>query len=142
MRSLQQYIYDALHTQINPDLCRDILDIRPPKDKQSITSSNDIIHVEFYYKDSLHKYDIRYDEIEFGTSENTYWFVDKIEDNIRFHIKAQKSGTGRYNCTIIDMTINVYDIKSNKELDTVEPKCYIKSYDENSDVLNIDVHNI
>ena len=33
-------------------MCRDLVDVRPPVDKQSITSKNDIIHVEFEYNDN------------------------------------------------------------------------------------------
>ena len=44
-------------------MCRDLVDVRPPVDKQSITSKNDIIHVEFEYNDKIYKYDIKYNEL-------------------------------------------------------------------------------
>ncbi len=140
MKSLKQYINELLHSQIDPNMCRDIADVRPPVDKQSITSKNDIIHVEFKYNDKIYKYDIKYNELEFGTSENIHWHVIKKENGLSFDIHAQKSGTGRYNATIINMIIDVK--KNDKKVDEITPHCQIYSYDENNNPLNIDIHNI
>ena len=67
MKRLTEYISELLHSQIDPNMCRDLADVRPPVDKQSITSKNDIIHVEFEYKDKIYKYDIKYNDLIFIT---------------------------------------------------------------------------
>lgn len=140
MKRYTQYINELLHSQIDPNMCRDIADVRPPVDKQSITSKNDIIHVEFIYKDKTYKYDIKYNELDFGTSENIHWHVKKSEGPVTFDIHAQKPGTGRYNATIINMKVDVYI--DDKKKDEIEPHCCIHSYDEDQNPINIDVHNI
>ena len=140
MKRYSEYISELLHSQIDPNMCRDVADIRPPVDKQSITSSNDIIHVEFEYNNKLYKYDIKYNELEFGTSENIHWHVYKKEDGVMFNIHAQKSDTGRYNATIINMCVDV--VKNDKKIDEITPHCCIHSYDETQNIINIDVHNI
>lgn len=140
MKSLKQYINELLHSQIDPNMRRDIADVRPPIDKQSITSKNDIIHVEFKYNTKTYKYDIKYNELEFGTSDNIHWHVIKKENGLSFDIHAQKSGTGRYNATIINMIIDVK--KNDKKVDEITPHCQIYSYDEDNNPLNIDIHNI
>lgn len=140
MKKLSLYISELLHSQIDPNMCRDIADVRPPVDKQSITSKNDIIHVEFEYEDKIYKYDIKYNELDFGTSENIHWHVVKVEDNIKFDIHAQKSGTGRYNATIINMIVDVKD--NDKKVDEITPHCEIHSYSDNIGTPNIDIHNI
>lgn len=121
-------------------MCRDLVDVRPPVDKQSITSKNDIIHVEFEYNDKIYKYDIKYNELDFGTSENIHWHVVKVEKGVTFDIHSQKPNTGRYNATIINMMVDVK--KNGKKIGEITPHCQIYSYDENNDTLNIDVHNI
>ena len=105
-------------------MCRDLTDVRPPVDKQSITSKNDIIHVEFEYKDKIYKYDIKYNDLDFGTSENIHWHVVKVEKGVTFDIHAQKSGTGKYNATIINMIVDVK--KKDKKLEEVGYKNYGK----------------
>ena len=140
MKRLTEYISELLHSQIDPNMCRDLADVRPPVDKQSITSKNDIIHVEFEYKDKIYKYDIKYNDLDFGTSENIHWHVVKVEKGVTFDIHAQKSGTGKYNATIINMIVDVK--KKDKKIDEITPHCQIYSYDENNNPLNIDIHNI
>ena len=139
MKRYTQYISELSHSQINPYLQRDITDLREPYDKQSITSDKDVIHVEFEYKDKVYKYDINYNEIEFGTSENIHWHVYKKEDGVMFDIHAQKPGTGRYNATIINMIVDV--VKNDKKEDEITPHCYIISNNGDNKVLNIDVRN-
>lgn len=140
MKRYTQYISELNHSQINPYLQRDIADIRPPMDKQAITSKEDVIHVEFIYNDKTYKYDIKYNDLDFGTSENIHWHVVKVEDNVTFDIHAQKSGTGRYNATIINMVVDVK--KNDKKVDEITPHCSICSYDETHKPINIDIHNI
>jgi len=140
MKNFTQYIQEYHLSQINPYLQRDVPDMREPLDKQSITSSNDIIHVEFIYNDKTYKYNIKYKELDFGTSENIHWHVTKSEGLIKFDIHAQKSDTGRYNATIINMKVDV--LKDNKKIKEIIPNCCIHSYEENNNLLNIDVRNI
>ena len=140
MKRYTEYISELLHSQIEPNMCRDVADIRPPVDKQSITSKNDIIHVEFEYNGKIYKYDIKYNDLDFGTSENIHWHVIKVENNVTFDIHAQKSGTGRYNATIINMVVDVK--KNDKKIDEITPHCQIYSYDETQNPINIDIHNI
>ena len=145
MKKYSEYIKEYANfnnTQINPYLQRDIYDIRPVSDKQSVTSDKDIIFVEFKYKNETIKYDIKYDEIDKGTSDNIHWHIKKKHNNVTFDIHAQKSETGRYNVTIIRMVVDVYD--NNKKIETITPKCCIKTTTDgisNKDI-NIDVHNI
>lgn len=140
MKKFTEYIQEFNHSQINPYLQRDIADIREPSDKQSITSKNDIIHVEFVYNDKTYKYDIKYNELDFGTSENIHWHVKKVEGSVTFDIHAQKSGTGRYNATIINIVVDV--IKGDKKKDEITPHCHIYSYDEDGKMIYIDKHNV
>lgn len=135
MKRYTEYIQEFNHSQINPYLQRDIADIRPPMDKQAITSKEDVIHVEFIYNDKTYKYDIKYNDLDFGTSDNIHWHVVKVEDNVTFDIHAQKSGTGRYNATIINMVVDIK--KNDKKIDEITPHCCIHSYDETHKPINI-----
>ena len=96
MKRLTEYISELLHSQIDPNMCRDLADVRPPVDKQSITSKNDIIHVEFEYKDKIYKYDIKYNDLDFGTSENIHWHTRQRAGHLLRNLAVQQVSRRRY----------------------------------------------
>lgn len=142
MKRYTQYISELNHTQINPYLNRDNIDVRDPKDKQAITSKNDLIHVEFEYEDHKYSYDIRQNELDMGTSDNIHWHITKVEDKhgVTFNIHAQKSGTGRFNATILNMKVDV--IKKDKKVDEIIPNCHIISYAETHAGVDVNIHRL
>ena len=139
MKRFTQYIQE-LHSQINPYLQRDVPDICPPYDQQSVMTDNDTVNVDFIYNDKKYSYSIKYNELKFGTSENIHWHVKKHDGDLTFDIHAQKSGTGRYNATIINMMVDV--IKNDKKIDEITPHCSILYGGDRNKILNIDIRNI